>query len=98
MLSRVADSLYWTSRYLERAEHTARLVDINMGLMLDKSAVSEERRWQRVLAALGHPARKVRSRDPEGNDTEDWIYGDPPAKTVFVTFISGKVTKVEEFG
>ena len=51
-----------------------------------------------VLAALGHPERKVRSRDPEGNDTEDWIYGDPPAKTVFVTFISGKVTKVEEFG
>ena len=55
MLSRVADSLYWTSRYLERAEHTARLVDINVGLMLDKSAISEERRWRRVLAALGHP-------------------------------------------
>lgn len=62
MLSRVADSLYWTSRYLERAEHTMRLVDINMGLMLDKSAVSEERRWKRVLAALGHP------REIEWND------------------------------
>ncbi|HTW48429.1 MAG TPA: alpha-E domain-containing protein [Acidobacteriaceae bacterium] len=62
MLSRVADSLYWTSRYLERAEHTARLVDVNMGLMLDKSAVSEERRWRRVLAALGHP------RDVEWSD------------------------------
>ncbi|HZD47719.1 MAG TPA: alpha-E domain-containing protein [Silvibacterium sp.] len=62
MLSRVADSLYWTSRYLERAEHTARLVDINMGLMLDKSEVSAERRWLRVLAALGHP------RDIEWND------------------------------
>ncbi|MGA7525047.1 MAG: alpha-E domain-containing protein [Acidobacteriaceae bacterium] len=53
MLSRVADSLYWTSRYLERAEHTARLIDINMGLMLDRSRVSTERRWQRVLSALG---------------------------------------------
>ena len=62
MLSRVADSLYWTSRYLERAEHTARIVDINVGLMLDKSAISEERRWRRVLAALGHP------RDIEWND------------------------------
>ncbi len=51
-----------------------------------------------VLAALGHPERKVRSRDQQGNDTEDWIYGDPPARTVFVTFISGKVSKVEEFG
>jgi hypothetical protein len=51
-----------------------------------------------VIAALGHPDRKVRSRDADGNDTEDWIYGDPPARTVFVTFIAGKVTKVEEFG
>ncbi len=51
-----------------------------------------------VIAALGHPDRKVRSRDEDGNDTEDWIYGNPPAKTVFVTFISGKVSKVEEFG
>lgn len=55
MLSRVADSLYWTSRYLERAEHTARMVDINLGMLLDKSQVSAERRWQRVLAALGMP-------------------------------------------
>jgi uncharacterized alpha-E superfamily protein len=55
LLSRVADSLYWTSRYLERAEHTVRMVDINLGLMLDKSQVSVERRWQRVLAALGAP-------------------------------------------
>jgi hypothetical protein len=51
-----------------------------------------------VIAALGHPDRKVRSRDADGNDTEDWIYGNPPAKTVFVTFIAGKVSKVEEFG
>ena len=55
MLSRVADSLYWTSRYLERAEHTVRLLDINLGLMLDKSHTSAERRWSRVLAALGNP-------------------------------------------
>jgi uncharacterized alpha-E superfamily protein len=45
--------LYWTTRYLERAEHTARLIDINMGLMLDRSRVSAERRWQRVLSAVG---------------------------------------------
>ncbi|HEY0264523.1 MAG TPA: alpha-E domain-containing protein [Granulicella sp.] len=56
MLSRVADSLYWMSRYLERAEHTVRLLDVNMGLMLDRSGTSAEGRWQRVLAALGNPA------------------------------------------
>ncbi len=56
MLSRVADSLYWMSRYLERAEHTVRMLDVNMGLMLDKSSTSAEGRWKRVLAALGKPA------------------------------------------
>ena len=37
MLSRVADALYWMSRYLERAEHTARLVDVNIYLTLDRT-------------------------------------------------------------
>lgn len=37
MLSRVAESLYWMSRYLERAEHTARLLDLNLNLMLDQA-------------------------------------------------------------
>ncbi len=55
MLSRVADSLYWMSRYLERAEHTTRMLDVNLNLMLDESATSAERRWLRVLAALNNP-------------------------------------------
>jgi len=55
MLSRVADSLYWMSRYLERAEHTARLLDVNLNLMLDESSTSSERRWLRILHALGYP-------------------------------------------
>ena len=38
MLSRVADSLYWMSRYLERAEHTTRMLDVNLNLMLDESS------------------------------------------------------------
>ncbi len=55
MLSRVADSLYWMSRYLERAEHTTRLLDVNLNLMLDESSASAERRWLRVLHALNKP-------------------------------------------
>ena len=55
MLSRVADSLYWMSRYLERAEHTTRILDVNLNLMLDESPTSADRRWQRVLLALGNP-------------------------------------------
>jgi uncharacterized alpha-E superfamily protein len=55
MLSRVADSLYWMSRYLERAENTARLLDVSMSLMLDTGGASAESRWQLLLAALGGP-------------------------------------------
>lgn len=57
MLSRVADSLYWMARYLERAEHTTRLVDVNLNLMLDESSTSSDHRWARVLQALGRPKR-----------------------------------------
>ena len=55
MLSRVADSLYWMSRYLERAEHTTRLLDVNLNLMLDESSTSADRRWQRLLQSLSNP-------------------------------------------
>ena len=50
-----------------------------------------------VLAALGRPDRKVRERDADGNDTEDWIYGRPPSKTVFVHFVGDKVAKVDRY-
>src|SRR6185436_11106430 len=63
MLSRVADNLYWMSRYLERAEHAARLLDVNLNLMLDESASSADRRWRRVLAALGSPPNLAWSGD-----------------------------------
>jgi uncharacterized alpha-E superfamily protein len=52
MLSRNADSLYWMSRYLERAEHTARLIDVNLNLMLDNSPGSVGQRWNRLLCSL----------------------------------------------
>jgi uncharacterized alpha-E superfamily protein len=52
MLSRVADSLYWMSRYLERAEHTARLLGVGLHQMLDQTPVSVQPRWQRLLDAL----------------------------------------------
>src|SRR5436309_13501794 len=55
MLSRVADSLYWMSRYLERAEHTARLIDVDFQLRLDQSPKSGSTRWLRLLEALQVP-------------------------------------------
>ncbi len=50
-----------------------------------------------VLAAMGRPDKKVRERDTEGQETEDWIYGLPPEKTTFVTFLGDNVIRVREF-
>ena len=35
MLSRVAETLYWTARYIERAENLARLINVNNLLLMD---------------------------------------------------------------
>jgi hypothetical protein len=50
-----------------------------------------------VLAAMGRPDRKVREKGPDGNEMEDWIYGKPPAKTIFVSFEGDKVTEVHQY-
>jgi uncharacterized alpha-E superfamily protein len=55
MLSRVADSLYWMSRYLERAENTVRRLDVTMNLMLDTGSTGAETRWKQLVASLGNP-------------------------------------------
>jgi uncharacterized alpha-E superfamily protein len=62
MLSRVADSLYWMSRYLERAEHTARLVSVNLNLTLDRAPAGAVRHWGRLLASLRMPPRVAEVR------------------------------------
>lgn len=52
MLSRVADNLYWMSRYLERAEHTARLLGVTINQMLDQTPDGADKRWERLLRGL----------------------------------------------
>jgi len=50
-----------------------------------------------VLAAMGRPDHKVRERDPSGTETEDWIYGSPPSRTTFVTFVGDNVVRVKAY-
>ena len=52
MLSRVADSIYWMSRYAERAENVARFIDVNLQLMLDGST-GEEQQWEPLVSTTG---------------------------------------------
>jgi uncharacterized alpha-E superfamily protein len=56
LLSRVADALYWISRYLERAEHTARLIDVRLDLGLDRRRDLDAWRFDRLYAALRLPS------------------------------------------
>ena len=54
MLSRIADSLYWMSRYLERAGNTARLVEINLLHLLEaEDALPEAAQWRPLLSITG---------------------------------------------
>ncbi len=48
MLSRVAESIYWMCRYIERAENTARVVNVNWHLMLDHAASGPQ--WQPLVS------------------------------------------------
>jgi len=52
MLSRVADNLYWMGRYMERAEHTSRLLAVRLESMVEQSKDDADRAWQRLAAAL----------------------------------------------
>jgi hypothetical protein len=69
--------------------------DIQKAIQAKRAAVGMDR--EMVIAAIGRPDHKVREKGPDGDETEDWIYGQPPGKTVFVTFEGDKVTRVEQF-
>lgn len=53
MLSRVAENIYWMGRYVERAENTARLVNVNAFLLLDLPKGLAPG-WEPLIAITGH--------------------------------------------
>ncbi len=75
MLSRVAEALYWSSRYVERAENVARFVNVNLDLMLD-SPTNERPSWAPLVMTTGDEAW-FREHYGEAN---------PEAVTRFLTF------------
>jgi uncharacterized alpha-E superfamily protein len=52
MLSRVADSIFWMNRYIERAENVARFIDVNLTLMLDL-ATGQPQQWEPLIVITG---------------------------------------------
>lgn len=66
-----------------------------------KKAIKEQRAIQgmdrdQVLLALGKPRNKSRETSPDGDEIENWVYGDPPGKMIFVKFTEGKVVEVKD--
>jgi len=55
MLARVADSIYWMSRYVERAENVARFIEVNLNLMLDLP-VGSAQQWKPLVDTTGDAA------------------------------------------
>ena len=58
MLSRVADSIYWMSRYVERVENAARVLEVTSRSLLDLQEVDSDgaaTEWEGARTALGRP-------------------------------------------
>jgi uncharacterized alpha-E superfamily protein len=64
MLSRVADSLYWMSRYFERADNASRVLEATYGLILNPAKFSTEERWFRAVTSLA-PGADSTNVDPQ---------------------------------
>lgn len=57
MLSRIADSLFWIARYMERAEDTARILDVNYYMLLEGSQQPYRLRWEPLVIITGEHER-----------------------------------------
>ncbi|HEY8835625.1 MAG TPA: alpha-E domain-containing protein, partial [Chthoniobacterales bacterium] len=78
MLSRVADSLYWMSRYIERAENNARIAEVNLQMLLDLTNQHEadpNQQWDPIISSL------------EENELFASLYPTPDGKAV-LDFVS----------
>ncbi|ARC58088.1 hypothetical protein AS850_13475 [Frondihabitans sp. 762G35] len=56
MLSRIAESLFWIGRYIERADGTARILDVHLQLLLEDPWVEEDAACRSLLSVMGSDA------------------------------------------
>jgi len=71
MLSRIADSLFWLGRYIERAEDTARILDVTFHTLLEQAQQPSRLRWDPILSMAGEQSLFRQ------------LYGEPNAHNVF---------------
>jgi uncharacterized alpha-E superfamily protein len=75
MLSRVANSIYWLSRHIERAENVARFIDVNLSLMLDQPG---DEQWAPLVTTTGDLAAfRKRHGEPTRENVIRFLAFDP---------------------
>jgi len=78
MLGRTANGIFWMSRYLERAENTARLLDAGLRLALTRGQSDANVEWQSVLVTVGQDFDfRARHDNYQAQLVTNWILRDP---------------------
>lgn len=75
MLSRLAESLYWIGRYVERAEDTARILDVHLQLLLEDRRVDESAACRALLDVMG--IHELEDREPDASLVVALLAADP---------------------
>ena len=60
MLSRIAESLFWLGRYIERSDGTARILDVHLQLLLEDPWIEEDLACRSLLSVMGSEVPKDR--------------------------------------
>ena len=63
MLSRIADSIFWIGRYMERADNTARILDVNYHMLLEQPPDTYKLRWDPLITITGERKRFYQKYD-----------------------------------
>jgi uncharacterized alpha-E superfamily protein len=74
MLSRTADHLFWMARYMERAENTARMLDINLKGLLLPQTPEQSARAQRSVLRISELEASFAERHPGSESHEDVMH------------------------
>ena len=92
LLARDADSMYWISRYIERAEHVARLLLVNSNLLVDVGDLAPElqdRQWQSVLTIMRSGANgSLDTRGDGGGSIPRYMSFDPTNPNSLINCVS----------
>ena len=95
MLSRVANSLYWMSRYIERAESIARLADVNLQLLLDFRNLDDatlNAHWMPIVQSSGDEElfRKLYPKITGQSVTDFMVFNPGNANSIYSSIVQAR--------